>query len=169
MSLTSIFGAWGVLWLSGSADGTAGEPAMRRFLMLAVGLSVGGFAYLMSIALLVEPMYLLVSSPRAVNHYPASLFDPDGTANLLGYLGYFGGFFVVPRWWRQTDPLRRTRLSVWTTSVIVLWSIVLFSFLPFPRGFMIAATISIAVQLAAPWVSIEERKVLRQRAVMEAL
>ena len=69
-------------------------------------------------------------------------------------MAYFGFLFFIPRWWRQADPLRRTRLSIWSTVVIVFWAglaNMLFLF-PQPWGFMLVATISIAVQMASVWI-----------------
>ena len=62
-------------------------------------------------------------------------------------------------WWKQADPLRRTRLSFWA----VLWSAIaaglVHLFVPFPHpwGSLIAAGASIAVQLSTPWINPNER------------
>ncbi len=162
MTLTSVAGTWGVLVSSKCWEGSTGEASLRRFTMLAVGLMVGGGAFLLSQLLEVEPTYFL--DTPTFHNYPTALFEPEGTPNALGYLGYFAGLFLVPRWWKQADLLRPARLSIWATLLCVLWSIVVFAFLPFPRGFMIAATVSIAVQLSAPWMTQAERKTLRQTA-----
>jgi serine/threonine protein kinase len=162
MTLTSVAGTWGVLVSSKCWEGSAGEASLRRFTMLAIGLLVGGAAFLLSQLLAVEPTYFL--DIPTIHNYPTALFEPEGTPNALGYLGYFAGLFLVPRWWKQADLLRPARLSVWATLLCVLWAIVLFAFLPFPRGFMVAATVSIAVQLSAPWMTQAERKALRQAA-----
>jgi hypothetical protein len=60
------------------------------------------------------------------------------------------------------DPLRKSRLSIWTTAVCLLWAWVMHSLCSFPQpwGFILAATMSVAVQLAAPWVSPAERVAL---------
>ena len=70
------------------------------------------------------------------------------------FLAYFGFLFVLLRWWRQADPVRSARLSLWATACTVLVAWVLNLFWPFPQpwGIMVAATMSIAVQLASPWV-----------------
>ena len=67
---------------------------------------------------------------------------------------------------KSIDPLRATRLSIWTTGVCVLWAAVLEMFWHFPQpwGLMMVASISIAAQLAAPWLSQAERAKLRQAA-----
>ena len=161
MTLTSILGTWTILAASKMWDGAGEEPALRRFTMLALGLVVGAASCALALALQVQPTYLL-EAPRTLHEYPTALYENNGTPNILGYLGYFAGLFVALRWWRQADPLRNTRLSIVATFLCVMWAIVLFAFLPFPRGFLVAATMSIAVQLSAPRMSDGKRKGLRQ-------
>jgi threonine/homoserine/homoserine lactone efflux protein len=161
MTLTSIVGAWSILILGKTWEGSREEPALRRFAMLAVGLMVGLASHGLAQALQVQPTYLL-EAPRSFHEYPTVLYENNGTPNLLGYLGYFAGLFVVLRWWRQVDPLRNARLSIFATFLYVLWAIVLFAFLPFPQGFLVAAAMSIAVQLAAPRMPDRQRRQLRE-------
>ncbi len=164
MTLTSIVGTWGVLVSSKWWENSHGEASLRRFTMLAIGLLCGAAAFVLSQqVLMVQPTYVL-DAPRPFHHYPTPLFEPYGTPSALAYLGYFAGLFLVLRWWKQVDPLRPGRLSIWSTFVCVLWAIVLFAFLPFPRGFMVAAAISVAVQLSSPWMPNRERKRFRQAA-----
>jgi hypothetical protein len=75
------------------------------------------------------------------------------------YLIYFAGLFAILRWWTQTDPLRRTRLSLTATAVCVLWAWIMHMFCQFPQpwGFMLAVTISVATQLSAPWVNPKQK------------
>ena len=82
------------------------------------------------------------------------MYGADGAPLLGAYMVYFGGLFVVLRWWRQADPLRKTRFSLLATTLCVLWAWfmhLLFSF-PQPWGFVLAATMSVSVQLSAPWL-----------------
>jgi hypothetical protein len=83
----------------------------------------------------------------------------DGRPELFGYLAYFGFLFFVIRWWKQADPLRSSRLSVWATVVCVVWAAILNAFWSFPQpwGMMAAGTISVAVQLASPWITPRQR------------
>jgi hypothetical protein len=94
-----------------------------------------------------------------------AVHNDDGSPLFGAYLIYFAGLFAVLRWWRQMDPLRKARLSIWTTAVCLLWAWVMHSLCRFPQpwGFILAATMSVAVQLAAPWISPGERVALAHR------
>jgi hypothetical protein len=89
------------------------------------------------------------------------LYDSQGSPLLMAFMTYFGFLFLVPRWWRQTDPLRRVRLSLFFTAVVGFWAWVLHQFWPFPQpwGVMLAITISIAVQLSSRWILPQERTI----------
>ena len=96
---------------------------------------------------------MLVSFPSVwsdvFRSHRAAIVAPDLGLNLA----YFGFLFPILRWWRQADPLRRSRFSLWSTAVCVLWAGLLGVAWPFPQpwGMMAAATIAISVQLSAPW------------------
>jgi hypothetical protein len=68
---------------------------------------------------------------------------------------YFGGLFALLAVVGQSDPLRSVRLSWMATATCVLWAWILSMFLPFPQpwGYMLAMTVSVATQLAAPWIN----------------
>ena len=91
---------------------------------------------------------------------PRRIFASDGTPGLTPFLAYFATLFLVLRWWRQVDPLRKSRFSLWATLVVAFiamlipWQI--------PWGFLLAITISVAIQLSAPWMNTQERNTLRQ-------
>ena len=76
--------------------------------MLVVGL---GFGLLVSALM----SWLFVSLPyshefsRSVNSdFAHSFYAADGTPKPIAFLAYFGFLFVIPRWWRQADPMRST-------------------------------------------------------------
>ena len=94
-----------------------------------------------------------------------NMVEPSGSLKLPAFLVYFGLLFVVLRWWTQADPLRNSRLSLWATGGCVLWAWIWHMIWPFPQpwGFMLAATVSVAVQLSAPWMSPKERKRIRHQ------
>jgi hypothetical protein len=93
----------------------------------------------------------------------------EGVPRLAGFLVYFAGLFAAVRWWLQGDPLRTARLSLWATACCLLWAWIvhLFWYFPQPWGLMLAVSISAAVQLSAPWMSLPERSRIRRQA-MEA-
>ncbi len=152
LTLTSVFGAWGVLIPSSLWAGTKGDQTLRRVTMLVIGLIVGSAAYLGSTVLLVQ----FDDSAQVHNfvqlEFSKNFYDAKGAPMLGAYLAYFGALFAGIRWWRQTDPLRRTRLSVWNVgaAVLIAWVVDWFWQFPQPWGLMVAAIISTSVQLAAP-------------------
>jgi hypothetical protein len=82
---------------------------------------------------------------------PPGGFASDGSPMIAAFLAFFGGLMFLPRWWRQTEPTRRQPVRLWFVFATLLWAglvNMVFQF-PQPWGFMVAATISIAVQLAS--------------------
>jgi hypothetical protein len=168
LTVTSSVGAWLVLGLAKFWEGTDGDDVLRRFVMMVAGLGIGVAAFaasdMLMIRLSTREMFNVLELPRDM--IPTSIYANEGTLGLTPFLAYFGTLFVVFRWWRQVDPLRRTRFSVWSTIVVALvamlipWQI--------PWGFLLAVTISVAVQLSAPWMNSHERARIRQDSGFEA-
>ncbi len=136
-------------------EGFRGEPVLRRFLMMVLGMCVGAIAFGLSEA-------LMAGLPAAAGYpdppgykLPPSFYDAtDGRPLLMAHVACFGTLFLVMRWWRQADPLRSTRISLWTVflSVAVAGLVAHLWQFPQPKLPMVAGTISISVQLAAPWM-----------------
>ena len=92
---------------------------------------------------------------------PANFYSAGGHPQLLAYLACFGTLFLLVRWWRQADPLRRTRISLWAlfcSAVAAMLVAMLWQF-PQPWPIMVSAIISVSVQLASPWVPLRDRPV----------
>jgi hypothetical protein len=159
MFTVSVAGAWAILAAGKVWEGNKGEQILRRFALLAVGLLVGAAAWGVDVALMVQPAFDLDVRSVSDRQLPSAMYDPSGSPTLPVYLVYFAGLFFLVRWWLQADPARYTRLSLWSTTVCVLWAGAIHLVWPFPQpwGLMIAAIMSIAVQISAPWASIAER------------
>jgi hypothetical protein len=160
LAMTSVCGAWAILIPAKFWEGHKGEAILRRVVMLIVGLLVGGAAYAWANTLLIKfpdsPMPHMLNS-RALG---SGFFDvKDGSPLLNAYLAYFGSLFFLVGWWRQCDPLRRTRLSIWSTvlTVLVGWGVTYVWQFPQPWGLMVAGIISTSVQLVSPFVPPHER------------
>ena len=88
---------------------------------------------------------------------PESFYN--GGPQVLAYLAVFGSMMALVRWWRHTDPLRQTRLSLWMMFIasalagIVAWA----WHFPQPWLIMVACTMSAAVQMSSPWVHPQKR------------
>ena len=136
-------------------EGFRGEPILRRFLMMVLGMCVGAIAFGLSET-------LMVGLPAAAGYpdppgykLPPSFYDAtDGRPLLMAHVACFGTLFLVMRWGRQADPLRPTRISLWTVflSVAVAGLVAHLWQFPQPKLPMVAGMISISVQLAAPWM-----------------
>ena len=164
LAMVSIVGSWSVLIPAKFWEGTDGDAMLRRVTLLTTGLAVGGGAFAAAQMLMLKfpdsPMRHVFNTRSLGAHF----YDvKDGSPLLYAYLAYFGALFAVVAWWRQADPLRRTRLSVWRTimCVFVAWLINCFWPFPQPWGLMVAAIMSISVQLVSPYVP-QHQRIARQ-------
>ena len=158
--LSAIAGAWSILIPAKIWEGRGADPALRRFVMLAIGLGVGLIAFGLQSSLLVQLHYEMHTFQVnqeihriAANFLPPSFYGADGAPSVYAFLAYFGLLWLLPRWWRQADSKRSTRLSLWSVAVSLIWAAIVNCVSPFPEpwGLMFAATVSVAVQLASPW------------------
>ena len=152
--LVSTVGAWLIMIPSKFWEGSEGEPILRRCALLLLGLGLGAFAFTSGKFLMAELPYEW-KAPDFDQHTLVTweLYDPAGAPTILGQMAYFAFLLVALRWWRQADPARPHRLSLWSVAVSVFWAWMLYYFWPFPQpwGIMVAAAISVSVQLASPW------------------
>jgi len=157
LALSATVGAWGILIPAKFWEGRHGDAVLRRFIQLAVGLSLGLFAWSID-SLLLANLTNDMNLP-SVNITVPGAHAVDGQPQMFSYLAYFGFLFLLVRWWKQADPLRSSRLSIWATVVCVFWAAILNVFWAFPQpwGMMAAGTISVAIQLASPWIDPRER------------
>jgi hypothetical protein len=160
LALSSVIGAWSVMIPAKVWEGRRGDTAIRRFVMLVVGMAFGivafGLSQWLMVTLIHDRNFDDGSGFRDIN---GQLFEADGTPRITMFLAYFGFLFAIPRWWRQADPLRKSRLSIWYTAVAAFWSwgLTVFWGFPQPWGLMLTAVIAIAVQLSSPWLNSAER------------
>jgi hypothetical protein len=152
--LATTLGSWLVLAAGKLWEPRQGESIKRRFVQLVLGLALGGV--------------LLASQQYLISNVAA------GWKN-AAWPAYFAAVFATIGWWKQTDPLRSSRLrivSVLAAAVVAgLW------LLPaaglelidepfrhedkFPWPFVVPAMMSIVVQLSAPWMTFQERARIR--------
>jgi hypothetical protein len=164
--LTSLLATWSVLLPAKLWEGVEEDAVRRRFLQVILGLGVGAVAF--GLHQFLSPNLgnvRLIDTPRVWTPSPG-LFALDGSPQLPAYLVYFAGIFLGLRWWRQADPLRAARFSFWTVAWTGALALVWHIFWPFPQpwGLMVPATMSIALQLSAPWISTSVRSEFRRVA-----
>jgi len=153
LAVMGMVGAWAVLMVSKFWEGAAGEPLLRRFVLLVVGLVLGAIGYGLSQWLWVE-LSTLENFPRPHQYpLPPRFYGPGGEPMLMAFLATFGALLALIRWQRQADPLRFARLNLWSVMVCVFAAAVIAGVFRFPQPWlpMCAGMMSVAIQLAAPW------------------
>ncbi len=72
---------------------------------------------------------------------------------------FFAALFVIIRWWRKTDPVRKTRLSILGVTYCLIWAVVLSHLLnvPLTVNCVLAIVVSVSAQLASPWLHPDDR------------
>ena len=88
---------------------------------------------------------------------------------LFNHLLMYTLLFSIVRWWKQVDPLRRTRLSIWNVGICLVWSVAISYLLDLEPYWncMTALLISASTQLAAPWLQPAIRKKISLAAMNE--
>jgi serine/threonine protein kinase len=157
-----VAGSWAVLVPAKIWEGTKGDTTLRRFLMMVLGMGLGAIACFSAnyfhANLSSSPQDVVFETPVPPNFYAAD------RPLLPVYVIAFTALFFVIRWWLQADPLRSTRLSVFSLVVTLVFAFVISGLLHFPQPWLtiIAALVSIAVQISSPWVHPRERKAARR-------
>jgi hypothetical protein len=166
--VVSTLGSWFVLLPCKVWEGKPGDAGRRRFVMVVMGLLLGTCGWALDDWLLVNLNFgqPLVTDP--IVPIGNGAYSANGQPELLAYLSYFGLLMLVPRWWRQADPWRPKRVSLWTTAVCVMYAVALNKLCAFPQpwAMVAAASMSLAVQLSSPWISFQERIQHRQRGTV---
>jgi len=118
-----------------------------------VGLLVGLFAAGLASMLLVDLPYEQGFS-QLHNKVPPGFYSADGSPLLMAFMACFGTLFLAIRWWRLADPLRKTRLSLWSTvfCAVLAWLAAGLWLFPPTWLMMVACAMSVSVQLASPWM-----------------
>ncbi|MBN2578389.1 MAG: serine/threonine protein kinase [Pirellulales bacterium] len=157
--LAAVAGSWTVLIPAKLWEGTLGDQTLRRFMMMILGLGLGVLACGLASHLLVN----LPDNPKFHLWQPGlaarGFFGEDGRPLWQDYVAAFGTLFLLVRWWRQADPLRSTRLSLKALIVTVVLAFLAADAWDFPQPWlpMLAAAISVSVQLASPWLGHHRR------------
>ncbi|HVX14605.1 MAG TPA: serine/threonine-protein kinase [Pirellulales bacterium] len=152
--LVSTLGSWLVLIPSKFWEGREGDSTLRRLTLMVLGMGLGAAAWAVKDFLFV-PLSRDWSLPAPVTeeYVSARFYDSDFSPSLIAHMAYFAFLMLLVRWWKQADPSRPSRLRFWPTAIAIFWAWQLYFFWPFPQpwGLMVAATMSIAVQVAATW------------------
>jgi hypothetical protein len=167
LALTTTAGSWIALTAGKFWEPRAGEEWKRRFIQLVLGLGLATFAFATSQALMIGTSASHAFNASGINDSLASQTMYKGQVpGLTAFLAYFGAVFATVGWWKQTDPLRGSRLQVGPLAVTLLAAFLWSLAWPFPQpwGVMIAGAISITVQLSASWFTPQDRLAMKQAA-----
>jgi hypothetical protein len=157
--LMTTLGSWLILAAGKVCERSRGERLLRRFGMLALGLAFGLIAFAFSQHLMLS--FTDDSLARGIirDDWVRNMYTTGGLPRLPAFLSYFGALFFTIGWWKQSDPLRGSRLKIAPILLTILaawiWQLVW----PFPQpwGFMLVAAISVVTQLSAPWIPPAQR------------
>ncbi len=157
LTLSAITACWGLLITSKCWEHRQGDAWLRRLTMCGIGCLTGLASFSLASFLhldLTNPLGSLGESSTT-----DSLANYQGTP-LMKHLLIFTLLFALLRWWKQADPVRKTRLSIWSVGSGLIWVVILSYALgtnPFWYA-IIALAISSSTQLGAPWLSPSTRR-----------
>ncbi len=163
--LATTLGSWTLLTAGKFWEHTTGEQVRRRFALLVIGLAFGAGAFVLNRFLMVDLIGDGSMQVNSDNPISRNMVDANGSPYLSCYVAFFAGLFVLMGWWKQTDPLRTSRLRIApiVLSVLAAWFFSMIFRFPLPWGLLMAGALSTTVQLASPWLKPQDRLAIRQR------
>ena len=158
--VVAIVASWSILLTNKIWEHRKGEPVVRRFVMMMLGVAVGVVAFGASQFLKLDWNLQVWADELEISPFAIDMLQQQGAPKMLGSVLFFGGLFLILRWWRLADPVRRTRLSIWSVGLCLVWGMLIGQFFhyPLPWSCLLAVMISVAAQISAPWLSVEQRK-----------
>ncbi|MGI9516875.1 MAG: hypothetical protein ACR2NP_07525, partial [Pirellulaceae bacterium] len=164
--VTAIVASWTLVIMNKTWEHRKGDAIVRRFVMLSAGVVVGLAAFFTAQYLHLNWASDTLYESTNLSPFADETFLVGNAPNMLGFIVFFSGLFVILRWWRQADPVRRTRLSIWSVGLCLVWGMLIGEFFhfPMPWSIVVAVMISIATQMASPWLTREQRQELQHRA-----
>ncbi|MEO1529264.1 MAG: serine/threonine-protein kinase [Planctomycetota bacterium] len=164
VGLIALVGSQGILFLGKLWERDEGEGLPRRLVLAGVGAAVGLAAYGLNQFLMLP---LSVGESMIYDgDLPQALYREDGTIRPAGMMAHFALLLGAVRWWKPVDPLRRTRLSLWSVAVVCVaaWGVQHILPMPQPTGILVAGALAVATQMSAPWINPRQ---LRSRAIAQ--
>ena len=163
MAVTVLLGSLCILGMGKLWERDEGEALPRRLVLAGVGAGIGVASFVVGDNLMIDFGTDLGFYSNA-DELPQALYNSNGTPLPSGMMAHFALLFAAMRWWKPVDPLRRTRLSLWTVAVTVVaaWAVHQVLPVPQPYGMMMAGGIAIAIQMSAPWIDPRSKRMLPQ-------
>lgn len=161
LSVVALFTAvaaiacWAISLVSTLGEGQGWDNWTRRGMFAAGGMGTGALAFTAWKSLF-QPGGDLFSSrgqdSAFVNFGSHALVESNGTPTLVGFMCFFGFWFAIVNWLKQTDRLRLSRLSLGSTILTVIaagGTSMVFAF-PLELAMLWSAVVSTTVQLTSP-------------------
>lgn len=161
LSVVAVFAAvaaiacWAISLVSTLGEGQGWDHWTRRGMFAAAGMGTGAIGYSLWRALF-QPGGDLFSSrgqdSAFVNFGSHTLVESNGTPTLVGFMCFFGFWFAIVNWLKQTDRFRLSRLSLGPTILTVIvagLTSMVFAF-PLELAMLWSAVVSATVQLTSP-------------------
>ncbi|MGB7343723.1 MAG: serine/threonine-protein kinase [Pirellulaceae bacterium] len=164
MAMVVLMSSLAILSMGKLWERDDGEALPRRLVMAGIGAGVGVAAFGLH-EFLMLPIDVGLEREIEGMTLPQALYHENQTPRASALMAHFALLFVAVRWWKPVDPLRRTRLSLWSVAVTVVTAWAVHQVLPIPQpyGMLIAGGIAIAIQMSAPWV--DPRSVKRSQTM----
>jgi hypothetical protein len=153
MAVVVLLSSLGILGMGKLWERDEGEGLPRRLVLAGLGAGVGFAAYGLNEFLMI-PIDQGLGRGVDATTLPQAFYQ-DGVPVASAMMAHFALLFAALRWWKPVDPLRRTRLSLWSVAVAVVaeWAVHQVLPIPQPAGMMVAGGIAIAIQMSAPWIN----------------
>jgi hypothetical protein len=161
--LMSVIGTWTILVPTKAWEGSRGEPRLRRFVLMIFGLCLGLAAAAAAVGLMVDlphdSNFPSLAMGEITGLQPATMYADHALSQMKYYVVAFGLLLLTVRWWRQTDPLRKSRLNLWSMFGCAFMAALIADACGFPQPWLVmfACAVSVSVQLASPWVHPRQR------------
>jgi hypothetical protein len=155
MCVASVVTSIGILSVAKFRENDSGGDApFGRFVSAGIGL-LGGIVAIAS----ANTFHVDLTHASFVQYSGESLVRTSPLPLIPSYLILFATLFGVIRWWRQADPIRNSRLSLWNVGLCFVWAAGLSQILNLPLigNCLFAVVVSVSVQIAAPWLSPQKR------------
>ena len=155
LTTVSIFTCWIILTCGKLWELNSGEAWLRRVAMVVIGAVIGIVGWTTA-----DFYGIPLSNPNSIAPPELTEFQISGIPVIPAYLLFFMVLFGALRWWYQVDPLRKTRLSLWTVGLCFVLAVVFSHVLgrsSITYG-LFAIVVSTSLQLAAPWIGAGQRK-----------
>jgi hypothetical protein len=171
LAIVGTLGSWAIMVPAKLIEGRLEDHVPMRITLMLLGAILGVVAWAVANGLMIR---LDVASPPIdverglVSHEMLGWARTEHGANppAAVYIAYFAFLFLIPRWWRQAEFTRSTRMSLWSiiSCVFFAWLVHVFWWFPQPLGMAAAGVISLSTQLASPWMTPSQRRSISEMA-----